>query len=252
MQDYDHNSYNRANAEYDRFNNAVPVEMAGAGATNFINRVYGWMCGGLVLSAVLAWMVSHTPALTNIFLANKIMFYGLIIAEFITVIVLTARAQTMTSAGAKFGFLLFAALNGITLSVIFFAYQLGTIGLVFGITAGMFGATSIVGYVTKKDLSGIGGICTMGLIGIIIAMIANWFIQSPKMDYVISIIGVIIFTGLTAWDTQKIKNAAMEMDMGLANSDSGQKYAIFGALTLYLDFINMFLFLLRIFGGGRR
>jgi FtsH-binding integral membrane protein len=124
--------------------------------------------------------------------------------------------------------------------------------MTFGITAGMFGVTSLFGYVTKMNLSGIGGFCFMGLIGIIIASIVNIFLQSPAVYYAISYLGVFIFIGLTAWDTQKIKNLAMEMDMGLANSDSGQKYAIYGALTLYLDFINMFLFLLRIFGGGRK
>ena len=252
MQDYNHNSYNRANAEIDRFNNAAPVDMAGAGANTFINRVYGWMCGGLVLSAALAWVVSHNEALAKALVLNRAVFIGLIIAEFITVIILSAASKSMSATGAKIGFLVFAALNGITLSVIFFRYAPGIIGMTFGITAGMFGVTSLFGYLTKKDLSGIGGFCFMGLIGIIIASIVNIFLQSPAVYYAISYLGVFIFIGLTAWDTQKIKNLAMGMDMGLANSDSGQKYAIYGALTLYLDFINMFLFLLRIFGGGRR
>jgi uncharacterized protein len=252
MQNYNRNDYSQKNSYNTGYSNAVPVDFAGAGANTFINRVYGWMCGGLVLSATLAYMVSHNEALAKTLVLNRAMFFGLIIAEFITVIVLSARAQTMSSAGAKFGFLLFAALNGITLSIIFFRYSPTIIGMTFGVTAGMFGATSLFGYITKKDLSGVGSFCMMALFGLIIAMVVNIFIGSGPLDYFISCAGVLIFVGLTAWDTQKIKQMAMEMDQNMAASDSGQKYAIFGALRLYLDFINMFLFMLRIFGGGRR
>ena len=253
MQNYNRNDYGRSDSQYGNYQEAVPVGYQDtAGASAFINRVYGWMCGGLLLSAVLALLVAYTPALRNVILGNKIIFFGLIIAEFITVIALGARSQGMSATAAKLGFLLFAALNGMTLSVIFLRYDANVIGLTFGVSAGMFGVTSFFGYVTKKDLSGIGGFCFMGLIGIIIASVVNWFLQSPGLYYAISYIGLFIFIGLTAWDTQKIKQMSMIMDTEMAASDSGQKYAIFGALELYLDFINMFLFLLRIFGGGRR
>ena len=255
MQDHNRHDFRRTSSHLNDYSNASSDDYTSAsssGATTFINRVYGWMCSGLLLSAVLALMVAYTPALRNAILGNRIIFFGLIIAEFITVIALSARSQSMSATSAKLGFLIFAALNGMTLSVIFLRYDANVIGLTFGVSAGMFGVTSLFGYVTKKDLSGIGGFCFMGLIGIIIASVVNWFLQSPGLYYAISYLGLFIFIGLTAWDTQKIKQMSMVMDTEMAASDSGQKYEIFGALTLYLDFINMFLFLLRIFGGGRR
>lgn len=253
MQDYNRNDYGRTESQYRNYQDAVPVGYQDtAGASAFINRVYGWMCGGLLLSAVLAMLVAYTPALRNVVLGNRAVYMVLIVLEIITVIALSAGSRSMSASLAKLGFLFFAALNGMTLSVIFLGFDANVIGLTFGVSAGMFGVTSLFGYVTKKDLSGIGGFCFMGLIGIIIATIVNIFLRSPGLYYAISYLGLFIFIGLTAWDTQKIKQMSMVMDTEMAASDSGQKYAIFGALELYLDFINMFLFLLRIFGGGRR
>jgi len=211
----------------------------------FMNNVYAWMAAGLALTAVVAWWMStQTQYLSTIF--NRGTLIVLFLVEIGLVMAISYAVNKISAGVATALFLLYAAINGLVFSAIFLAYRLGDIGITFGITAGMFGGMSLIGFVTKKDLTSIGGLCMMGLLGIIIASVVNWFMQSSMLYWVITYVGVAVFLGLTAYDTQKLKEIAYatEGDPRMAN-----RLAISGALTLYLDFINLFLFLLRLTGG---
>lgn len=210
----------------------------------FFAGVYSWMFAGLALSGVVAYGVSKSPALLNFFLGNPISLIILIIAQFALVILISARAQKMSTTSAGVAFLGYAALLGITLSSIFLVYTDTSIMRVFFIASSMFLVMSIAGFVTKADLSKVGGLLFMGLIGIIIATLVNIFLQSNTVQLVISYLGVVIFLGLTAFDVQKLKQIHQ------AGADTGGT-TILGALMLYLDLLNLFLFLLRIFGGSK-
>lgn len=203
--------------------------------------VYGWMGGGLLLTALAALITASSPVLLQAILGNRFLFYALVFGELGLVIAISGAINRMSTATASILFLLYAALNGLTMSTIFVAYTQSSIASTFLVTAGMFGAMSLYGYLTRSDLSSWGSFLFMGLIGVVIASLVNIFLQSPMVNWVMSVCGVIVFTGLTAYDTQKIKR------MG----GSKGKGAILGALTLYLDFINMFLLLLRFFGNRR-
>jgi len=235
--------------DYDR----APVSLEDAQLanleTNFINRVYGWMTFGLAVTGLIAYFTATSPAMTKLCLANQWVYMLLILAEFGLVVALSAAIKKINAGAATFGFLLFAILNGLTLSVIFLSYEMGSIAASFFAASGTFGVMSLVGYVTKKDLTGLGSLCFMGLIGIIIASLVNLFLGNAKLDYIISIIGILVFIGLTAYDTQKIKQLATAS--GEFERDDFKKFAIIGALALYLDFINLFLFILRLFGNRR-
>ncbi len=211
---------------------------------SFLSRVYAWMVGGLLLTGAAAWYVASSGAYYMIF-ANNLIFWGLIIGELVLVAVISSKIESMSKATAGGLFLLYSVLNGITLSAIFVIYTAESIQNVFFISAAMFGALSAFGFFTKRNLSGIGSFMFMGLIGVLIAGLINMFIGSSALDFAISIIGVIVFAGLTAWDTQKLK--AM-YSLQFENQEMAAKGAINGALMLYLDFINLFLFLLRLFG----
>ena len=211
-----------------------------------MRQVYLRMFLALLVTAITAYYVAVTPAVTQFVFGSRMVFWILIIAEFGLVIGLSAALHKMSTTTANVMFLLYAVLNGVTLSSIFFVYQLGSIAFTFFITAGVFLAMSIYGYVTKKDLNTFGSYCVMGLFGIIIATIVNLFVHSSTLEWIVSFIGVGIFMGLTAWDTQKIKESAYAIEP----SGVG-KLAVIGALSLYLDFINMFLYLLRFFGNSR-
>ena len=211
-----------------------------------MRQVYLRMFLALLVTAITAYYVAVTPAITQFVFGSRVIFWVLIIAEFGLVIGLSAALHKMSTTTANIMFLLYAVLNGVTLSSIFFIYQLGSIAFTFFITAGVFLAMSIYGYVTKKNLNTFGSYCVMGLFGIIIATIVNLFVLSSTLEWIVSFIGVGIFMGLTAWDTQKIKESAYVIEP----SGVG-KLAVIGALSLYLDFINMFLYLLRFFGNGR-
>jgi FtsH-binding integral membrane protein len=213
---------------------------------SFIRTVYAWMFGGLLLTTVAALWVVSSPAMQQLVLGNPIVRIGLIVAEIGIVFYLSLRLTKMSAAAAMAAFLTYSVLNGLTLSVIFFAYSTGSLVNAFATAAGMFGAMSVYGTVTKRDLTSWGSFFMMGLFGIIICMVVNMFLRSTGLDFVVSILGVFIFLGLTAYDTQKIRAYA---NIGGGLSDN---FAIIGALRLYLDFINIFLFLLRLFGGGRR
>ncbi len=210
-----------------------------------MRKVYLWMTMALAISGATAYAVATSPAILQAIMGNSILFWGLMIAEFGLVIWLSAGINRMSLATATLAFVAYSVLNGATLSFIFLAYTMSSIAKVFLITAGTFGATALVGYTTKKDLSGFGRFFMIAIIGLIIASVVNVFLKSTGFDLIISYVGVVLFAGLTAYDTQKIKQMCMQApDAG----EQMQKYAVLGALTLYLDFINLFLYLLRIFG----
>ena len=217
---------------------------------SFIQSVYNWMAIGLGLTGITAFFTANSPTIIQLIFSNQLLFFGLIIGELVLVFTISARIGKMQASTATGLFVLYAVLNGLTLSVIFLAYTASSIASTFFICAGTFLACSIYGMVTKRDLTSMGGFMMMGLIGIIIASVVNMFVKSSGMSLIISYIGVLVFVGLTAYDTQKLKHMAMTQpdDAGAAVVRKG---AIIGALTLYLDFINMFLMMLRIFGGGR-
>ncbi len=215
---------------------------------SFIQKVYAWMSLGLAVTGACALYMASDERMIMALVQNRILFYGLLIAEFGLVIFLSGWVKTMEVGTARFAFLFYAALTGVTMSVIFLIYTRGSIATTFFLTGGMFGLMSAYGYATKTDLTSMGNFMMMGLLGIILASVVNWWLQSPALQWALSIISVIVFTGLTAYDTQKIK--AMNI-IGNAGTDEDSKEAISGALTLYLDFINLFLSLLRLTGRRR-
>ena len=214
----------------------------------FIRSVYNWMAIGLGLTGFVAFYVSNSEAMMRLIFGNRLVFFGLIIGELALVFSISARVNKMRASTATSLFLLYAALNGATLSTIFLIYTRSSITSTFFICAATFVASSIFGLVTKRDLTSMGQFMFMGLIGIVIASVVNLFVHSSGMSLIVSYIGVIVFVGLTAYDTQKLKTMAISQPDGL---DGGtiRKGAILGALTLYLDFINLFLMLLRILGS---
>ena len=220
-------------------------EKTSTGLSRLMGRVYGWMGAALLISAVSSLLFLSSETATQLILGSRFGFYGLIILEFLLVIGITGAINRINSGTATALFVLYAILNGITLSPILLIYTGASVAATFFITAATFGIMSIAGYVTKKDLSSMGAYLIMGLIGVIIASVVNMFLHSETMDYIISYLGVFIFIGLTAYDTQKIKTLGQE---AVNNGASMQKIAILGALTLYLDFVNLFLYLLRLFG----
>jgi len=214
-----------------------------------MRKVYVWMTLALVITAVTAYGVAHSEALVSSMYENRGLLWGLLLAELALVFGISRFINRLSLVTATLLFILYSALNGATLSVIFLAYSPEVITKVFFITAGTFGAMALFGYFTKADLSGLGKILIMALVGIIIATIVNLiFFKSGMFDLIVSYIGVLVFVGLTAYDSQKIKQMlAQANDMG----EEAQKMALMGSLTLYLDFINLFLYLLRIFGRER-
>jgi FtsH-binding integral membrane protein len=211
---------------------------------SFIRSVYGWMFGGLLLTTLASLWVAVSPAMQRLVIGSRGTWLILTIAEFGLVLYLSFRITKMSPAAAASAFLIFSLLNGLTISWIFFAYTTGAIFQAFATAAGMFGAMSIYGLMTKRDLTSWGSFFFMGLIGLIICSVINVFLKSSALAWTISLIGVFVFLGLTAWDTQKLKAYATAPQLR-------ENLAIYGALALYLDFINLFLFLLRMFGGRR-
>ena len=214
--------------------------------TLLIRKVYVWMCLALLITAGTAYRVSNSEEILRVIFSSKMSFFGIIIAQFAIVWFLSARIKTLTFTTATILFALYSVLMGVTMSCIFLAYTQSSIASTFFITAGTFAVMSIYGFTTKRDLTSIGGLLIMALVGLIIASVVNYFLKSSMFDLIISCIGVLIFVGLTAYDTQKIKTL-----LNQENTEENQKMAIIGSLMLYLDFINLFLFLLRIFGRRR-
>jgi FtsH-binding integral membrane protein len=217
---------------------------------DFVRSVYNWMFIGLGLTGLVALYVSENSTMQQLVFGNSILFFILIIAELGLVFSISGMVNRMRASTATTLFVIYSALNGVTLSFIFLVYARASIVSTFFICAATFLACSIYGWTTKKDLTSWGGFLMMGLIGIIIASLVNMFTHSSSMYYIIGYIGVIVFVGLTAYDTQKLKNMALSQPAGL-DGEVVRKGAILGALSLYLDFINLFLMLLRIFGQSR-
>ena len=226
--------------------NGLINEQAGSRVQTYMSHVYGWMTVGLLLTALVAWFASSNMALIE--LLSKGMWV-LLIAELALVFVISGMINRLSGAAATTLFMLYSVLNGCTFSIYFKIYTSSSIASVFFITAGMFGALAFYGYTTKRDLSGFGRFLFMGLIGIVIASLVNMFANSDPLMWAVTYIGVFVFAGLTAYDTQKLK----ELGDGLPQDDQNifRRFVIIGALQLYLDFINLFIMLLRIFADRR-
>ena len=226
--------------------NGLINEQAGSRVQTYMSHVYGWMTVGLLLTALVAWFASSNMALIE--LLSKGMWV-LLIAELALVFVISGMINRLSGAAATTLFMLYSVLNGCTFSIYFLVYTSSSIASVFFITAGMFAALAFYGYTTKRDLSSFGRFLFMGLIGLVIASLVNMFMHSEPLMWAVTYIGVFVFAGLTAYDTQKLK----ELGDGLPQDDQNifRRYVILGALQLYLDFINLFIMLLRIFADRR-
>jgi hypothetical protein len=236
--------------EQPRYGGGVAASQEVALVNAFMRRVYNWMAGGLALSGLLAWAVMSQPAVQGMFISETgptMLFWGALIAELVVVFAFSAMIRKVSVGAAAGMFILYSALTGLTVGVVLLAYTGASIAKAFMVTAGTFMVTSVWASTTKKDLSAWGSFLFMGLIGIIIASLVNIFLGSTMLDWVISVIGVIVFIGLTAYDTQKLRGMVLEA----ANEVTVSKMAIYGALNLYLDFINLFLLMLRFLGASR-
>lgn len=236
MKEQDLNYWNLPADQQLAMSEAFPVLM---------RKVYVWMSLALLITGMTAYYVATSPTILTAILTNQILFWGLIIAELVLVFTVSAAINRLSLTTATLLFLLYSVINGATMSFIFLLYTMSSIATVFFIAAGTFATMAVIGYTTKKDLSSMGKFLFMGLIGIIIATLVNLFIKSDGLTMILSYAGVVVFVGLTAWDSQKIKQMLMQAN----DVDEGtQKIALLGALSLYLDFINLFIYLLRIFG----
>ena len=215
---------------------------------SLFKSLYMQMAAALTVTGLTAYFLSQSEAFWNMLATNPSLMWIIIIAQLGLVILLSARVMHMSMGAATTTFILYSVLTGVTLSSIFMIYNIGTVATAFFVTAGTFFVMSLIGYITRMDLSRIGNILYMMLIGLVIATVVNIFVASTTLYWITTYVGVIIFVGLIAWDTQKLRNIFLEH--GSAD-EVGQKIALFGALILYLDFINIFLYLLRIFGGNR-
>lgn len=214
-----------------------------------MRKVYVWMTLALVITGFTAFGVASSPGLVYTIVSNRLLFWGLVLAELALVWTVSARLDRMSLATGTMLFVLYSVLNGATLSVIFLAYTMESLTSVFFITAGTFAAMAAFGHFTKTDLSSLGRILFMALIGLVIATVVNvFFVKSGGFSLIISYVGVLVFVGLTAYDTQKIKQMLIMAD---DVTEDAQKIALMGSLSLYLDFINLFLYLLRIFGSSK-
>jgi len=234
---------------YNQYAHARPVETSQTNemARRFMLAVYNWMTLGLGLTAIVAFGIGRS-SLVDVVLTTPGLFWGIIIVQFAVVLGMSFLMNKIPAIAAVGLFFLYALLTGVTFSILFKIYTDSSIGFTFFTCAAMFGGISVFGYITKMDLSRIGGFLIMGLIGLIVASVVNIFLQSSMIYWITSYAGVIIFVGLTAWDTQRIKKMGMFMD---TNREDGKKAAIFGALMLYLDFVNLFLYLLRFMGSKK-
>jgi FtsH-binding integral membrane protein len=225
------------------FSTALPVELR---VTVFLRAVYGWMCAGLAVTAGTAWLIAGSPAVVAAIATNRLLFWALLGAQLGLVFALTARVDRLASSTAAALFLVYSALTGVTLSFVLLAYTGESVANTFLVTSGMFGGLAAYGTVTKRSLVGFGSFLMMGLLGVVLASIVGIFWHNSALEFVISVIGVLVFSGLAAYDAQRLKQMALASPDGQNGS-----HAIVGALVLYLDFVNLFLFLLR-FTGRRR
>ena len=236
----------------ERFEETAATEFVGRGGasaarvTAFLRTVYGWMCAGLAITALVAYSIASSPALVQVLVTNHLLFLGLFVGQIALVFVLSARVDKLAPGTATILFIGYAALTGMTLSVLVLAYTEVSIATTFVGTAGMFGALALYGSTTGRSLAGAGQFLFMGVIGLVLASIVGLFWHSAALQFLISVVGVIVFTGLTSWDAQRLKQMALALPDRQESS-----YAIVGALSLYLDFVNLFLFLLRFLGDRR-
>lgn len=237
--------------DYEEFSKAISRDRELEMSTAFpvlMRKVYVWMTLALLITGITAYYVAHNETLLTAIVTNQILFWGLVIAELGLVIGLSAAISKLSLTVATLMFVVYSVINGATMSFIFLVYTYSSITNVFLITAGTFAAMALFGYFTKADLSSLGKILMMALVGIIIATIVNIFTKSTGLAMILNYLGVLVFVGLTAYDSQKIKMMLIQAsDAG----EAAQKVALLGAMSLYLDFINLFLYLLRIFGGKR-
>src|SRR5262245_11804765 len=214
-------------------------------ASAFLSEVYAWMCGGLAITAATAWFVAASPSVMRIIMTNGALFWTLFIAQLAIVFVLSARVQQLATSTASVLFIAYSALTGVTTAFVLLAYTGESVATTFLVTAGTFGGLAVYGTITKRDLGGFGQMLFMGLLGLVLASIVAVFWHSDAFQFVLSFVGVLVFSGLAAYDAQRLKRMALEAPAGQSS------YAIVGALALYLDFMNLFLFVLR-FTGNRR
>ncbi|HJD10984.1 MAG TPA: Bax inhibitor-1/YccA family protein [Candidatus Phocaeicola caecigallinarum] len=231
------------------FNSLAKTQASKAVQAALMRNVYSWMTLALVITGFVSMYVAKSYTLISMIMQNSIAFWGLLIAEIGLVVYLSARIHRISFTTATLLFIAYAILNGVTMAFIFLVYTMSSIATTFFITAGTFGIMALYGYVTKKDLTRIGNICFMALIGLIIASLVNIFLHNSMMDLIISCVGVLLFVGLTAYDSQKIKQ--LLTGEGIEINETTQKIALMGAMTLYLDFINLFLYLLRLLGDRK-
>ncbi len=223
-------------------------ETADAGVRAFVQQVYGWMAAALAVTGFVALAVSRSATMQQLIFGSRFVFFGLIIGELLLVMWLATRIGRMSAQTATTVFVGYSVLNGLTMSAIFLVYAQATIATAFFVTSGLFAVMTLYGFFTKTDLTRMGNILGMALVGFIIASLVNLFLRSEGLYWLITYAGVVIFTGLVGYDSQRIKEMALA---GAGDDEEGRKYAIMGALRLYLDFVNLFLLLLRIFGRRR-
>ncbi|AFP84492.1 Bax inhibitor-1/YccA family protein [secondary endosymbiont of Ctenarytaina eucalypti] len=225
------------------------VERVNSTVQPFMAQVYGWMTCGLLLTAFVAWYASRTPELMQFICSSQLIFFSLMIAQLVLVFVISSMIGHISGSVATSLFMLYSSLTGLVLASVFIVYTASSIASTFLVTAGMFGAMTLYGYTTQRDLSTVGNLLLMALIGILLASLVNVWIKSSALMWAVTYVGVLVFVGLTAYDTKKLKN--MGAELSLENKEQFRKCSIVGALSLYLDFINLFLVLLRIFGHRR-
>jgi uncharacterized protein len=227
---------------FDPWTTATPLDRAQPNEAAFVAKVYRWMAAGLAITGLVAYAVVESPAAQQLVFGNRMVFYGALIAELLMVVAFSSVVRRASFGTAAMMFLAYCALSGVTFSVFFFIYTRESIASTFFITGGAFAAMSAYGTLTKKDLTGWGSFLMMGLIGVVLASVVNLFVRSDGLTFIVSCMGVVVFTGLAAYDAQKIRAWAAEGD---------DRLALHGALALYLDFVNLFISLLRLFGRRR-
>jgi len=234
-------------ASYERSDVTLSSSRDAEVVADFLRGVYGWMCGGLAITAATAWVVASSPAIATAIFTNRLLFWAIIIAQFGIVITLSARVHRLAAGTASALFLAYSALTGVTLSFVLLLYTGESVASTFVVAGGMFGALALYGTVTRRNLSGFGQFMFMGLIGLVLASLVGMFWHNDGLQFMISFVGVLVFAGLTVYDAQRLKAMAFATTAGTTSAAT-----IVGALALYLDFINLFLFLLRFLGNRRR
>ncbi|MXP67518.1 Bax inhibitor-1/YccA family protein [Pantoea sp. Aalb] len=229
-------------------NNSIEQQVS-AHLQTYMAQVYGWMTCGLLLTSFVSWLSWHSPALMTMIFANRSICFGLIILQLAVVFLLSSMVDRLSGAVATSLFMFYSTLTGLTISSIFLVYTVVSISSTFFVTATMFGSVSLYGYITKNDLSRFSSLLFMALIGVLIASLVNFWLKSSLLTWILNYVGVIVFVCLTAYDTQKLK--IMGQNINLNDKESMRRFSIMGALTLYLDFINLFLMLLKFFGNRR-